>query len=249
MKGKILTDNIRDREIIVYLPPSYRRTGAGFSVVYVQDKGDLFDPSGSHALADLEVLFEQGRLVELMLVGVASNDRRSEYTPWPAPALAERYGGFGGRGADYLAFLAHELKPYIDGEYNTLRQPGDTGIAGASLGGLIAAYAAYLYPGVFGRIASISGSFWYQGWIEFMAAQRIAPAGRKIYLDVGSLEGTVKTNVQKEMVPQTRKAHQILRSAGFTAGDCKLVIDEGAVHRQEFFTKRFPSALQWLFTK
>ncbi len=247
MKGQIITSNISDRELTIYLPPSYQEAGTGFPVVYLQDQGELFHPAASNSLETLEALFAAGKLMELILVGVETKTRQRDYTPWHAPALEQRYGDFEGRGADYLAFLVDEVKAYIDRTFQTLPQPERTGIGGVSLGGLIALYAAYIYPGVFGRIASISGSLWYDGFVEYMEAQPLTCTGRKVYLDVGSLEGAAKTNRQKTMVPQTKAAYQILRNKGLTADHCQLVIDEGAIHHWRFFTKRFPSAMQWLF--
>jgi predicted alpha/beta superfamily hydrolase len=249
MKGQMIKDNYMGREILIYLPPSYKKARIGFPVVYVQDKGDLFQPMYGKALIDLESLFEAGKLAELILVGVETKDRSREYTPWYGRALDEQHSDFGGQGDNYLSFLAQRLKPNIDNKYNTLAGPETTGIAGSSLGGLISLYAAYLYPGVFGRIASISGSFWYEGLMEFMETQQLTDTGRKIYLDVGSREGTNKTNIQKEMVYRARNAYQILRNNGFRDENCKLVIDQDAVHRRWFFSRRFPSALAWLFSK
>jgi predicted alpha/beta superfamily hydrolase len=249
MKGQMIREDYMDREIVVYLPPSFKEGGGGFPVVYVQDKGDLFQPMNGNALIDLEALFAAGKLAELILVGVETKDRSREYTPWYGKALSERRGDFGGQGDNYLAFLAQRLKPHIDSEYHTLAGPETTGIIGASLGGLISLYAAYLYPDVFGRIASISGSFWYEGLMEFMRTSRLECTGRKIYLDVGSEEGADKTNIQKEMVQRTRNAYQILCNKGFSDQNCKLVIAQDAVHRRWFFSGRFPSAVAWLFSK
>jgi predicted alpha/beta superfamily hydrolase len=246
MKGQIITDHFMDRELIIYLPPSYKKAEKGFAVVYVQDKDYLFQ---SNSLIALEVLFEESKLAELVLVGVETKDRFLEYTPWHGKALDDRHDDFGGGGADYLSFLAQKLKPYIDRKYNTLTDLENTGIVGASLGGLIALYAAYLYPGIFGRIGSISGSFWYEGLMEFMETQQLDRIGQKIYMDVGSLEGADRTNVLKNMVSRTKNAYQTLCNKGFADENCKLVVEQDGIHHPSFFTRRFPNALGWLFAK
>lgn len=78
----MIREDYMDREIVVYLPPSFKEVGGGFPVVYVQDKGDLFQPMNGNALIDLEALFAAGKLAELILVGVETKDRSREYTPW-----------------------------------------------------------------------------------------------------------------------------------------------------------------------
>jgi hypothetical protein len=60
---------------------------------------------------------------------------------------------------NYSNFLIQELKPRIDADYRTQSQPGTTGIMGASLGGICSLILAWEHPEVFGRAASLSGSF------------------------------------------------------------------------------------------
>ena len=71
--------------------------------------------------------------------------RLDEYSPWRNP----QYGG--GQGEQYVDFLTQTLKPYIDGNYRTRPDRANTGVAGSSMGGLIATYAAARYPAVFGQ--------------------------------------------------------------------------------------------------
>lgn len=249
MKGRIIVRSFRRRQIVIYLPAACPGDGTGFSVVYMQDGGDLFLPSPSYSepLERLEEMVRQGEMAPLILAGVESKDRLAEYTPWPASPLIPGKADFGGRGGEYLRFLAEELKPWIDREYPTRPAMENTGIAGASLGGLIALYAAYLYPDVFGRIGSISGSMWYPGFLDFMAGPPLPVRRQRIHLDVGGLEGVAKTTVQWEMVPANQKAYQILRDKGFGEAGCRLVIEPGAVHGLPFFRNRLPDALRWLF--
>ena len=57
---------------------------------------------------------------------------------------------------EYLRFLVHELKPFIDSHYSTLPDKENTFIAGSSMGGLISLYALCEYPDVFGGAACMS---------------------------------------------------------------------------------------------
>ncbi|MBW7460239.1 alpha/beta hydrolase, partial [Paenibacillus sepulcri] len=174
-------------------------------------------------------------------------NRLDEYTPWPAKALSEQFADFGGKGFGYAAFLTAELKPYIDRAYRTDSRPQSTGMIGASLGGLISLYTAYLYPNVIGRIGSISGSLWYEDFIDFMQTEKIDYSDLKVYMDVGSEEGSGKQSIQKDMVPNTRRAHAILAGIGLTGDRLRFVEEEGMPHGPAFFVKRFPEAVKWLF--
>lgn len=247
MNGTLVMESFEGRELFIYLPPSYETSRAKFPVVYVQDGGYLFDPRQNHSLVRLERMFAHGELGELLLVGIEPKNRLDEYTPWYAKALSDKYADFGGQGFRYLSFLVEELKPYIDREYKTDSRRQQTGMIGASLGGLISIYAAYLCPNVFGKIGSISGSFWYEGFIDFMQSKNVDP-GLKIYMDVGSVEGIEKQSIQKEMVLKTKEAYTILLNNGLTRERLQFVLEEGAPHDRIFFSKRFPEAVKWLYS-
>lgn len=119
----------------------------------------FYDPSQNRSLARLEHMFARGTLGELILVGIEPKNRLDEYTPWHAKALSDPYPDFGGQDSHYLSFLVEKLKPYIDRKYKTDGRREQTGIIGASLGGLISIYAAYLYPDVFGKIVPYPDRF------------------------------------------------------------------------------------------
>ncbi len=55
-------------------------------------------------------------------------------------------------------FLTDELLPWIKARYHALKEPKHTTIAGLSLGGLAAFYAALQNPHIFGDVLSLSGS-------------------------------------------------------------------------------------------
>lgn len=234
---------IGTRDITIFLPPAYRAGQKGFAVVYMQDGGELLVKQ----VENVARLMAGGKMEQLIFVGIAPEQRLDEYTPWPAAALAAKYQHFGGKGQQYLAFVVNEVKPYVDKKYRTCSGSEHTGIIGASLGGLISLYALYLYPAVFGKIGSLSGSFWYEGFVEFMDKQRLLNQKSRIYLDVGSLEGIGKDTIQKEMLYKTGEVYQILLKQGVPAANCRYYVSEGDTHGQLCFMRRFPAAVNWLF--
>lgn len=56
------------------------------------------------------------------------------------------------------AFLTKELLPWIQAKYRAHKEAKHTTIAGFSLGGLAAFYAALQNPHIFGNVLSMSGS-------------------------------------------------------------------------------------------
>ena len=252
MNGRLCVQEIEQRELLIYLPPSYNREAdKSYPVVYIHDRGDLFDPTHHNTLPEIEAMFVDGRLPELILVGIASAARIDEYTPWAAARLSDQRttSDFGGQGDAYLSFIVERCKPYIDRTFLTDVGAEMTGLLGKSLGGLISMYGAYHNPDVFGRIGSISGSYWYEGFMEFMNSHLMprCEGRRRIYMDVGSREGEGKQTAQREMLSRTRNVHAKLQADGFGTEELTLIIDEGAAHEAGAFARRFPSALAWLY--
>ena len=92
------------------------------------------------------------------MVGVDnSRSRYKEYRGWVKPADGTNTDN--SKFDAYATFLTKELKPKIDRDYRTLKTPANTGIMGSSLGGICSLALAWDNPRVFGRVASLSGSF------------------------------------------------------------------------------------------
>ena len=98
-------------------------------------------------------------------------------TPWPAPSLRPGEKDFGGRADETLASLAELLD----------RVPGPHAICGYSLGGLFTLYAFVREPR-FAACACLSGSVWYEGWVDWLRENAPDCAGRYAYFSVGKKE-------------------------------------------------------------
>lgn len=195
----------------------------------------------------LEHLFKDGRLGELILVGIATEKRNDEYTPWPAKSLLEGRPPFGGRGREYVDEVADRIKPYIDGRYRTLPEPEHTGIVGASFGGLISMFAGYWRPDTFGRIGMLSASLWYEGVMEFIRGHEKLPPGLRVYMSVGQYEGAYKQGIQQFMTPSNLEAYRIWTGEEGADSRVRLHMDPDGTHDPIFMSRRFPDAVSWLF--
>ncbi|MBE0341009.1 alpha/beta hydrolase [Paenibacillus sp. 28ISP30-2] len=246
MKGHLDEISLGGYLVHIYTPPASVNDNGPYPVLYVQDGSSLF-LSGS---IELERPFSTGELPGVVLVGIQPVNRLDDYTPWKAAALVEGKPAFGGGGDAYLAFVVTEVMPYVEARYPVQTGPDHTGMIGASLGGLISMYAAFKCRDVFGRIGSISGSYWYPGMIDYMQSATFATVSagtHRFYVSVGTREGEGKTNVQKDMVSLTLQAREALLAQGLDEKDILLVLDQDAVHRVDFFQCQFPEAVKWLF--
>ena len=162
-----------ERDIDVFLPPSYARTRRRYPVIYMQDGQNLADPERAFAgtwdlLRALDNLAAQG--LEVIVVGIPNSgaERLREYSPF----ADARHGGGGGDA--YLAFVERTLKPLIDRRVRTRPEREATGIFGSSMGGLISLYAFFRAPETFGFVGAMSPSLWFGG----RADHRLRRAGR-----------------------------------------------------------------------
>src|SRR5262249_36659149 len=154
-----------DRDIIVYVPAEYDpASGRRYPVLYLQDGQNLFDPATAYVRdSDWRVdqtadkLIDEQVIEPLIIVGIYNTGERriDEYTPTADASLG------GGSAGLYGRMLVEEIKPFIEANYSTLTDPSNTAIGGSSLGGLVSLYLGFAYPDVFGKVAALSPSVWW----------------------------------------------------------------------------------------
>jgi enterochelin esterase-like enzyme len=235
-----------ERDITVYLPEAYlNQPGRRFPVFYLQDGQNLIDGRTSfvafrtwRADSTADQLTRAGAIEPVILVGIANTGvrRMAEYTP-----TRDLLRG-GGAGPRYGRLLVEELKPLIDHSFRTLPHAHDTALGGSSLGGLISLALALDYPKVFGKVAVLSPSVW---WNHRAILNRVGHARPKpdlrIWLDMGTAEGL-------RHLRDTDLLHRRLLSRGWQDGvDLSYLRVPGAHHDEAAWATRFDRVLQFLF--
>ena len=241
-----------DRDILVYLPPGYDAgSRRRYPVLYLQDGQNLFDGATSFLPGQewrvdetAASLIARGVIEPLIIVGVynAGNDRIEEYTPTRAGAGVAR--GRGGGAAAYGRMLTEELKPYIDRHYRTRTDAAHTGLGGSSLGGLVSLWLGLQYPRIFGRLACLSTSAWWddRAIVRQVRALTVRPPGR-IWLDIGTAEDA-------DSVAAVRDLRDALIAKGWKPGaDLAYIEAPGAQHNEAAWAARVGPMLTFLFPK
>jgi predicted alpha/beta superfamily hydrolase len=238
------------RDLQVYLPPGYEADGERrYPVLYMQDGQNLFGDAASPFSGqgwDLDRtatrLILAGEIEPLIIVGIpnAGEKRGDEYTPTHD---AER--GVGGRGDLYGRMLVEEVMPFVDQTYRTRPGPETTGLGGSSHGALIALHLGLTYPQVFGRLALLSTSVWWDQQVILRAVQALpSTLPLRIWLDVGTEE-------RPDTVEGARLLRDALVARGWSLGsDLDYFEALGAGHDEgawadrsdRFMTFLFPSA-------
>lgn len=136
-----------EREIRVWLPPSYHQNIKRYPVVYYihnigWDNTRLF--TDNHAGDFLEEAFKSGRSQEFIFVA-------GDFT---TPSLGTFFGNnaVSGRWFDHIS---DELVPAIDKRYRTLAKAESRGLAGDFLGGYAAIKTPMLKPGLFSSVYAL----------------------------------------------------------------------------------------------
>jgi len=232
----------------VYVPPAYEQSDRRYPVFYLQDGQNLFDPStafgGQDWRADVTAddLICRGEIEPLIMVGIFHTGVRriSEYTPTRDPRLRK-----GGKARHYAEMLAREVKPFIDHEYRTRKGGRHTAVGGSSLGALASLVIGLRYPQVFGQLAVLSPSVWWDGRSILSVVRNYRSRLRpRIWLDVGTAEGdTPEVIVHDARLLRDELLHKGWREAS------ELVYHEidGAVHSETAWAARFGEVLAHLF--
>ena len=234
------------RDVMVYLPPQYEMDHERrFPVFYLHDGQNLFDQMTSYvpghtwkAGSTADELALTREIEPVIMVGVANTGlrRMAEYTP------TRDFKMGGGEGERYGRLLIEELKPFIDRTYRTRAEAQETGLGGSSLGGLISLFLGLEHSEVFGRLAVMSPSVWWdhRSILQFVHQARPKPDLR-IWMDMGTAEGS-------RHVRDADQLYQLLLRQGWRADvDLRYVKAEGGVHDEDAWAGRFGDVLRFLF--
>ena len=118
----------------------------------------------------------------------------------------------------------------------------NTGLGGSSLGGLATVYLGFTHPSVFGKLAVLSPSVWWDNKAILKIIQQTRPKPRlKIWLSMGTEES--KTGVR-----DANLLHSALIARGWREGDdLHYEVIPGAKHEEAAWAERVGAVLRYLF--
>jgi enterochelin esterase family protein len=147
----------------------------------------------------------------------------------------------------FARFLVEELLLWLATQHQELRRVQKRTLIGLSYTGLAAAFVAKEFPGIFRRVISQSGSFWWNDcWLseQFRLGARVPT---DFYLDVGTKEVAEKVLHRADVlqeVSQIEGVHRfrdVLRLKGHTV---RYVEFDGG-HDFTAWRRTLPGALEW----
>lgn len=175
---------------------------------------------------------------DFALAAIAGVDWDRDMTPWPAEAVFKGGAAYPGGGPAYLEELTGVLLPALEQELGAA--PRARYLAGYSLAGLFALYGA-LESTAFSRCASVSGSLWYPGWMEWLEGRLRGPLPERVYCSVGDREARTRNSKLQTVEENTRRTAELLAADGVQA---RFELNEGNHFQQP--EERTARALVWL---
>jgi predicted alpha/beta superfamily hydrolase len=185
---EILSIELSEKRILnIYLPEGYNEKDTTvYPVIYVLDGSIDEDFIHIVGLVHYNSFPWINRIPQSIVVGIANVDRKRDFTGPTSIETHQKMAPTSGGSAKFIAFIEHELQPFIQKNYKTNSAKM---IIGQSLGGLVATEILFTKPGLFDKYMIISPSLW---WNDGALLQR-SPAILKedytqptaIYVGVG----------------------------------------------------------------
>ncbi|MCM1028836.1 MAG: alpha/beta hydrolase-fold protein [Pseudoflavonifractor sp.] len=120
------------------------------------------------------------------IVAITGMDWDNDLTPWPAPGEPKGCPDFEGHAPQFLSALTETVIPAVERHYG---MPGNIvrSLVGVSLSGL---FTLWQWPGcdMFFKIATLSGSFWYDGFEQWIFRRSFADKRGRCYMLLGEAE-------------------------------------------------------------
>jgi predicted alpha/beta superfamily hydrolase len=195
IKSEVLGE---ERLILVRTPPGYERGSERFPVLYMSDG----DAHIAHTAATLAFLARNGRVPEMIIVGITNTDRTRDLTPTHGSiqlpnGTTQEFPTSGG-GDKFLKFIETELIPNIESKYRV--QPFRV-FAGHSFGGLFAIHAMITRPDLFNAYIAVSPSLQWDNQATLKRAEEFLKGRREwkktLYVTLGNEPGDITTGFNR----------------------------------------------------
>ena len=151
------------------------------------------------------------------LVTVTGMNWEDDLSPWPATALGRQSSAFAGHAAEYLCWMEKELLPMVEAELTA--PPCWRGLAGYSLAGLFAVYTLYRST-AFERVASMSGSLWFEDFCDFALQEELAQRPQCVYFSLGDREKKTRHPLMRQVEENALAVAERFRELGVDTFFC-----------------------------
>ena len=156
--------------------------------------------------------------IHVAIVYVPAEDWNNALTPWPEPPEAKGFDPFGGDASKFLDLLQKEIIPAVESKVKITSRD----LLGVSLSGLFTLWQ-WMICDTFRNIASLSGSFWYHGFMDWFDGklpslqslrQETPDCKGKAYFLLGEEEPKARIEAYQSVGKNTLHVVEKLKNAG-----------------------------------
>ena len=139
-------------------------------------------------------------------------DWESVFSPWPAPGVPKGSPDFKGQSPQFLKLLQGTVLPQVE---SALGMPADVErtLVGVSMSGLFALWQ-WMLCDTFRNIASLSGSFWYDGFTDWMKSHPIPGKSGRAFFLLGDREPHSRVKAFSSVGTNTAEIIGLLEASG-----------------------------------
>lgn len=179
---------------------------------------------------------------DFILISISNLDWNNDMSPWFAPKLNKNDVDCLGKADEYIKLLIYKIIPKAE-EYinNKLKIEIEYfAITGCSLAGLFSVYCPYKTK-IFSKIASVSGSFWFPKFIDFVKENNFSSDINKIYFSLGNKESKVKNQILSTVEKNTVELEKLYNSRGI-----QTVYEENQGNHFQDADLRIAKGIKWI---
>lgn len=157
----------------------------------------------------IETASEKYRVTIAVVTGM---DWQNVFSPWKAPGVPKGTPDFEGQSPEFLALLQQKVIPQVEASLGFDNIPVRT-LVGVSMSGLFALWQ-WMVCDTFHSIGSLSGSFWYEGFLQWIRSRQIPPKSGKGFFLLGDRESKSKVKEFDSVGENTLEIVSLLGEAG-----------------------------------
>ncbi len=146
------------------------------------------------------------------IVVITGMDWQNVFSPWAAPGVPKGTEDFKGESPQFLKKLQEDVIPAVEKALG-IDAVAERSLVGVSMSGLFALWQ-WMVCDTFKNIASLSGSFWYEGFMGWIKGIHIPAKTGKAFFLLGDKES--KSNVKEfnSVEENTLEIIKLLRESG-----------------------------------
>lgn len=179
---------------------------------------------------------------DFVFVTISNINWNDDLSPWYMSKIYSKDSDYLGNADNFLHSITDKIMPQIEKilleTYKII--PEYYSIIGYSLAGLFALYSGFK-TNKFQKIASVSGSMWFENFEKFVQENNINSSVEKVYFSLGNKEKQTNNQILKTVEEKTIKIEKIIKAKGIKT---TLQINHGNHFAQP--EERLAKAIKWL---